>query len=809
MPPRSYAMKQGSYWREEEWAFLEKAVHDPEVQEFVTKHENNHARAVLGNMFRAQFTGPSGAEKEEVFRRRVRWTKKARKGLVKRRPAETQEEWELRMTELNDRLGKWLSNWRGRARRGEVSRWSPPILGGPKTRKPRSQTAFDVFCKSDDAPQGSDHLAADGRRCDLNALNAARAAAWTALSVDEQAGFVTAAQGSFEGAAAPDQLVDEELAQEANAGRVATAEDIVDYVDGFVKVMHNDVRWGGLVILGGPDHKGEACMHSQTAGTNRNGQTFLDALLQILGWTQLDFDTVFSLWLEQSREGPLDVEDRTFAEAARRAIEHARAHAASGSGMLSCTNDHNRGTTSIAAEQAKDAAAVIEALNRLTLAIQPGSSSVPQPVDAPQRTDTAMDGTVGHSVPTVTQETVENASPATPGLVFGSTSPVLSCGTAHVGIDSQILSVINANPSLVIGGYEPDCAYIAPFTAPDVPMDWQSAQEPGQDDVDHGDVPTATGNGDPSGDGAVTGQGLRKARARKDAEPSGVAMPGISGLPVVDRVLRPRNSRNREDTMDGHLLSYLSLERYRSLAGAFGETERVRVGHWKYYDPDVQHHVVPIYTHKFIMTRRPGRIDPRVWAFFPEQGKWVVIEKASDLRVPEHARYVIVRFTDIHFLPGFGDALERAEGLYTGMREETWPPEEEATEIVIHGVGTRILRVVFWNRDAAYPLEFALRMAQGDNIEPVLYDALGRRFHYYGEIDIWTVAETTWTKLPKEEPCDILPRYTTVCIKAAEGVGLTPGLGWEITQLERQHVGSTQDVGTDVEGLGSSDDRAI
>ena len=38
---------------------------------------------------------------------------------------------------------------------------------------------------------------------------------------------------------------------------------------------------------------------------------------------------------------------------------------------------------------------------------------------------------------------------------------------------------------------------------------------------------------------------------RKAAEPSGVPMPGIRGLPVVERVLRPRNTRNREDTMDG------------------------------------------------------------------------------------------------------------------------------------------------------------------------------------------------------------------------------------------------------------------
>ena len=90
-------------------------------------------------------------------------------------------------------------------------------------------------------------------------------------------------------------------------------------------------------------------------------------------------------------------------------------------------------------------------------------------------------------------------------------------------------------------------------------------------------------------------------------------------------------------------------------------------------------------------------------------------------------------------------------------------------------------------------------MDQGDNIEPVLYDALSRRFDYCGEIDIWTVGKTTWTRLEKEVSWEISPRYTTACIKTAEGVALMPALGWEIRELERQHVGSTQDIGTDVE----------
>lgn len=103
MPSRAYSMKQGSYWRAEEWNFLEaQATNDPEFREFIAKKDFSHARAVLSRLFRAKFTGPSGAENEEDFKKRLRWTKRVRKGLVVRRRAETPGEWETRMASLND-----------------------------------------------------------------------------------------------------------------------------------------------------------------------------------------------------------------------------------------------------------------------------------------------------------------------------------------------------------------------------------------------------------------------------------------------------------------------------------------------------------------------------------------------------------------------------------------------------------------------------------------------------------------------------------------------------------------------------------
>ena len=75
------------------------------------------------------------------------------------------------------------------------------------------------------------------------------------------------------------------------------------------------------------------------------------------------------------------------------------------------------------------------------------------------------------------------------------------------------------------------------------------------------------------------------------------------------------------------------------------------------------------------------------------------------------------------------------------------------------------------------------------DVAPVLYEALSgseSRLTYAREIDVWNVASTAWWRLPKDARWDLNPNYTTIPIRAS-GVGFTPGLGWEITQLERQH----------------------
>ncbi|KAI1787315.1 hypothetical protein LXA43DRAFT_975303 [Ganoderma leucocontextum] len=534
MAPRAYSMKQDSFFRPQEWEFLERVVLDVEVQEYVAKGEYNKARAILASRWHEEFKGPTGGESDETYKRRLRFAKKTRKGHIARRRAETQEEWDARMRQLNNRLSKWLSNWRQKARRRGTKPWHPPVIGGPKARKPRKRTAFDVFCQSDEAPKGSDFKTSDGLRCDLAGLNAARTAAWKSLSPDKQAEYLEIAQETFEDPATEEDSSSpspEDVGHHASQGHVATAEAIASYIDEFIQVMHHDVSWGGMVIFGGPDHTGEARIHAQTAGTNRHGQTFMDVLLQVIGWTQLDFDTVFSLWLEQCRQGPQEPEDRNFVEVARRAIEPNNANPR---GTVMDTQLGSAFTVQ-PDHTAPDAAAVLEALNRLTLAIQPRTTPVPEPpaalppmanpfAEIPMEnvaSDPPLHDLVPASVPTSNAPESPIPLPVCPALA--PPPPVLARGTLFTHVDPLVAALAPAS----MLNYDIGCQFPNPPFAEDA-MDWQPEEQGSSQGVQNG-----------------------MARQRKPAELSGVPMPGLRGVPVVERVLRPRNPRNREETMDG------------------------------------------------------------------------------------------------------------------------------------------------------------------------------------------------------------------------------------------------------------------
>ena len=95
-----------------------------------------------------------------------------------------------------------------------------------------------------------------------------------------------------------------------------------------------------------------------------------------------------------------------------------------------------------------------------------------------------------------------------------------------------------------------------------------------------------------------------------------------------------------------------------------------------------------------------GYLDGRMFAFVPEEGTWFHLNPVrGELPVHEDARYTIIRYGNAHFLPGFGEALTKVAQPWIGSGARSigsWPPEREATRIVIHGIGTRLVRAVFW-----------------------------------------------------------------------------------------------------------------
>ena len=90
-------------------------------------------------------------------------------------------------------IREWLKNWKSKVKREQSRKWVPPAPPGPPRRKPRATTAFEAFSKSPNAPQGGDYLTTDGRRCDVQALQAARKAEWAKLSIEAQEQYREAA----------------------------------------------------------------------------------------------------------------------------------------------------------------------------------------------------------------------------------------------------------------------------------------------------------------------------------------------------------------------------------------------------------------------------------------------------------------------------------------------------------------------------------------------------------------------------------------------------------------------------------------
>nr|VWO94022.1 Histone acetyltransferase (EC [Ganoderma boninense] len=209
-----------------------------------------------------------------------------------------------------------------------------------------------------------------------------------------------------------------------------------------------------------------------------------------------------------------------------------------------------------------------------------------------------------------------------------------------------------------------------------------------------------------------------------------------------------------------------------------------------YINHDHKQEVYVFKQRAFLQPRYLNDRNVHIEAFLPDYGVWrdLFIIPDGTICISSRARTLLVRFADVSFCDGFGAHLSKAEGPYN-KHDVEWPLQEEAGDIVIHGHGTRLMRVIFWHeidQDAGMPTEFAIRMGQPADVSQVLYEALSLRFKYDDDVDFWNVATTSWSWLPKDTYWSLDSKYTTFCIRAP-GAGFTPGLGAEITHLERQH----------------------
>ena len=148
-----------------------------------------------------------------------------------------------------------------------------------------------------------------------------------------------------------------------------------------------------------------------------------------------------------------------------------RAQVAGRLGNPSNSNDNMQSGT--------DAAVVVEALNRLTLAFQPRSASVTHTPAGTQPVAVATEDTGNGEAGSPTTVHGSVAPLAEHGAATGAQSdpidPELSeflRGTPYKVIDAAILEALAATDGLIMGAYDRSCP-ITQVAAPDDAMDWQ------------------------------------------------------------------------------------------------------------------------------------------------------------------------------------------------------------------------------------------------------------------------------------------------------------------------------------------------
>ncbi|KAI0675892.1 hypothetical protein C8Q78DRAFT_988367 [Trametes maxima] len=249
-----------------------------------------YVKNTLVDRYQEHFTSPRPAESDTQFNARVKKARPAERGALVRKPAQTQEEFDAADKTLTDRMYKWvnyqLNTVPKRQKDAPSTSRSVEPQPLPKSRQARSLSAFNVFQKT--VP--TDHK---GGKFSLPEFRKFCLEKFNDLTEEERAEY---------GAQAAE--FNRKLREKDISGPTLEPELVGTWMDEGFDQLTNSLDWGGMWIAGGPGRDGEKDYYITCRGSNRQGDSLLDALLRMVKWSHKEFESFVSLWLEQAQTGP-------------------------------------------------------------------------------------------------------------------------------------------------------------------------------------------------------------------------------------------------------------------------------------------------------------------------------------------------------------------------------------------------------------------------------------------------------------------------------------------------------------------------
>ncbi|KAI1782414.1 hypothetical protein LXA43DRAFT_1104100 [Ganoderma leucocontextum] len=290
MPPSVFAPKERD--------FLVAKMQEPYIRDILRQgarlpdgsvnHYLRKAADAVEKAFRERFTGPDEGEKEGEFAERSKRSHHSASSL-RRREAETQDAWVLRMGKLNKRIHTFITqqhlvapNRKSTSVRLEVPAMNPP-------RKPRTITGMDVF-------QGGIEVEHSDGKYPVGPARADASKVWKTMSPDQRAPYEEQAQTRNDERAA-EEAIDPDTASD----RPLDAKTIAIWLKKILERL-GMANWGGFICIGGPDANGETRTFIDFVGENRMGHNFLEVFNLASGWSPDQLEALFNVWLEQSKK---------------------------------------------------------------------------------------------------------------------------------------------------------------------------------------------------------------------------------------------------------------------------------------------------------------------------------------------------------------------------------------------------------------------------------------------------------------------------------------------------------------------------